>query len=257
MHVMARPAIGIDLFRLDEAAARRWLSSSGQTPWRSETFTPREPGGAIEAIELVDAAQQRSILTGPAKVRLIYATDEDGGTCHLLAELPSKDGEQVRLASPAWHWRSIPAPTSCGVTAAISILTRVADEANAMLQQLQRFVRSQQDESRDVARPAAKAKAPRPIPADVDVAREQLVVGAIVERYTELLRGSTCGPGCKVSTKVPCCDRRARLEYWGSTDPILCTHCAITYTHDLVADSDGGYWAVLTVERTDFITTRR
>lgn len=89
-----------------------------------------------------------------------------------------------------------------------------------------------------------------------------LQVGLRIQRWTEWApRGSMA-----LISKAPCCDRSVWIypdRHPGTGDPVdtnkrvVCPFCSTVYEVDLVADLDGGFWAVFTVEHIAVAVVKR
>lgn len=112
-------------FQLDEDAAERWLPAH-----------LRPPRTAAEVIELVDAAQRRGVLTGPAPVHL--ARNAESWYVHV--DLALRDAT-LRLTSPEFRSTAFPSADDAGSNSAISVLVWVVDQANALLHNLTLLIR--------------------------------------------------------------------------------------------------------------------
>ncbi|MGW4639615.1 hypothetical protein ACWEN6_13860 [Sphaerisporangium sp. NPDC004334] len=103
---------------------------------------------------------------------------------------------------------------------------------------------------------------PRPVvPAHAPVDPLQIQPGFRVSRYTE-----PAPRGRALATQAPCCSRWVWIrpdvdsvtgDPQATNTRVLCSVCAVVYEVDLVPDSDGGFWAVFTVQHVAVAMTRR
>jgi hypothetical protein len=83
-------------------------------------------------IDLLEAAQGRQLLTGPATLGLIYLDDPDGDQYYITADLKhDADSDELRLISAARGWERIVAEHQVGVEAAVAILAGIKSEGEA------------------------------------------------------------------------------------------------------------------------------
>ena len=135
-------------FTLDETATREWLTheiQQGQPGlFGVVDGSPLETGAESQVIELINSAQHRHVLTGPAefvsRTGLIYTNDPHGGQYYVFTDLRLPNGGEMRLTSLARPWDHIVPEAETGIQAALTILRAVAADSNVLLDQLRRFL---------------------------------------------------------------------------------------------------------------------
>lgn len=146
-------------FELDQSGLRAWLHAddtqlsglSAVTGWTG--WDPLEADAETDVIELLESAQHKQLLTGPAQVGLIYIDDPNGDAYYVTVDLKigAEEGRELRLASPACDWNEIAPDSQAGAEAAIAVLAGITTEANALLRDLERFTAPHEQTAYDQA----------------------------------------------------------------------------------------------------------
>lgn len=127
-------------FELDESGLRAWLESDQRFNRLYPIWDPLEIAAESDVIDLLEAAQGRQLLTGPALLGLIYLDDPDGDQYYITADLKhDADSDELRLTSAARDWERIVAEHQVGVEAGVEILAGIKAEGEALVRQLERF----------------------------------------------------------------------------------------------------------------------
>jgi hypothetical protein len=99
---------------------------------------------------------------------------------------------------------------------------------------------------------AGAGEEPAAIPAGATVRREDLTTGRVVERWTDPTAAGVFAPlPCHEGQAVNIDSQRA-----GGRAVAVCRQCSESYDVELVADSDGGFFAVFTVAHRPYLLSR-
>jgi hypothetical protein len=127
-------------FVLDQPGLCAWLEADQRFAQADgQRWDPLEPGEESEVIDLLETAQARKLLAGPATLGLLYLDDPDGDHYYVTADITSEADGGPRLASASCDWEMIVPERQLGAEAAVAILTGITAVGEDLLRRLERF----------------------------------------------------------------------------------------------------------------------